>query len=204
MSRCTKDGEDSRTDRHYRSSHIDDREELTAAMATPEPSDPAAKLPLLLLDVDGVINDLNAHMMLGLLGDESTNGADQLGVELVRSHGFTLAVPLYMPELIRELTARAETWWCTTWRDRANDELARHLGVGPFPAIDPDGSDRSSRDWKLEKVRRLVEAALAQRRAVVWIEDFNGDLPDLEGVIFVDTGERGVLTWADLPLGVFD
>ena len=160
--------------------------------------------PLVYLDVDGVINDLNAHLMLGLLGGEDPDAAGQLGIELVRSHGFTLAVPIYMPELIRELTSRAETWWCTTWRDWANDELAAHLGVGPFPVIDPDGSDRSGRDWKPEKVGRLVESALAQGRAVVWIEDFNGDLPDLTGVIFVDTGERGVLTWADLPLDVFD
>ena len=160
--------------------------------------------PLLLLDVDGVINDLNAHLMLGLLGGEDPDAAAKLGIELVRSHGHTLAVPVYMPELIRELTSRAETWWCTTWRDRANDELAAHLSVEAFPVIDPDGSENEGRDWKARHVRPLVEAAQEAGRSVVWIEDFNGDLPDLEGVVFVDTGERGVLRWADLPLDVFD
>ncbi len=161
-----------------------------------------SELPLLLLDVDGVVNDLRAHQMLGVLGDDQAAG--QLGVTLLHSHGYRLAVPHYMPELIRELAGRADTWWCTTWRGWANDELAAHLRVGPFPVIDPEGTDRFSSDWKVDCVRPLAKAALAAGRAVVWIEDFEGEIPDIEGIVLVDTTERGVLTWADLPLEVFD
>jgi hypothetical protein len=155
--------------------------------------------PLLLLDVDGVINDFEAVVMVSMLGDR----AERLGVELIESYGYRLAIPHYMPELIQELTARSETWWCTTWRERANDEIARHLGVGPFPVVD-DGADAPGVKWKAEAARPLVEAAVAAGRAVVWIEDFEGDVPDLEGVTYVDTGERGVLRWSDVPLDVFE
>jgi hypothetical protein len=58
--------------------------------------------------------------------------------------------------------------------------------------------------WKAEAARPLVEAAVAAGRAVVWIEDFEGDVPGLEGVTYVDTGERGVLRWSDVPLDVFE
>ena len=193
---------------NYRSDMSDPPAEETqtesGARSDPDFETAADRRPLLLLDVDGVINDLNAHLMLALLGGEDSDAAEQLGIELVRSHGHTLAVPEYMPELIRELTSRAETWWCTTWRERANDELATHLSVEAFPVIDPNGGENEGHDWKAKHVRPLVEAAQEAGRAVVWIEDFNGDLPDLEGVVFVDTGERGVLRWADLPLDVFD
>jgi hypothetical protein len=57
--------------------------------------------------------------------------------------------------------------------------------------------------WKAKAARPLVEEALAAGRPVVWIEDFNGELPDLADVTYVDTGERGVLRWADVPLEVF-
>ncbi len=86
-------------------------------------------LPLLLLDVNGVINDLNAPC-----------------------------------------------------RALANDELAARLGVGPFPAIDPHGNERFGTGWKTEHVRPLAEAALGEGRSVVWIEDFNGVLPDLSKI----------------------
>ena len=158
--------------------------------------------PLLLLDVDGVINDLEAKMMIRTLGEGGRDRAEQLGVEMIRSHGYWLAIPTYMSELIGALTARSETWWCTTWRERANDELAAHLGVGPFPVID-DGMRSQDAAWKAAAARPLVEDARAAGRAVVWIEDFCGRLPDLAGVTYVDTGERGVLRWSDVPLDVF-
>lgn len=135
--------------------------------------------PLVLLDVDGVINDLGA-----------ARGVPRPWTwEVVRSHGYDLYVPDYMPALVRHLARRAEVWWCTTWRDRANDELAAHLGVGPFPVVD-DGTTSSFVEWKPAAARPLVTAAFETGRRVYWIEDFYGMPPVDElpaGVVYVDT-----------------
>ena len=154
--------------------------------------------PLLLLAVDGVINDLNSAMKIRPFGADAAIRAKELGVKLVRSHGFWLTIPETMPELIGELASHFETWWCTTWRSNANDEIAQHLGVGPFPVVD-DGGRALSQKYKSEAARPLIEAALAAGRPVVWIDDFKGNLPEIENVTFVDTSEFGVLRWSDIP-----
>jgi hypothetical protein len=161
-------------------------------------SNGGATKPLLLLDIDGVINDLDAVMRIRPLGPGAEVRAATLGVDLVRSNGFWVAIPQDMPEMIQDLTSQSETWWCSTWRGRANDEIAHHLGVGPFPVVD-DGNGGRGDEWKAEAARPLVESVLAAGRPVVWIQDFNGRLPDLAGVTYVDTGARGVLRWSDVP-----
>ena len=155
--------------------------------------------PLLLLDVDGVINDLEAVMKIRPFGSDAQERAAELDVDLIRSHGFWLAIPHTMPDLIQELTAHFETWWCSNWRGQANDEIAKHLGVGPFPVID-DGEGAFGWKWKVDAARPLVEAAVAEDRCVAWIGDFCGDVPELPGVTYIDTGERRALDWAHLGL----
>jgi hypothetical protein len=135
--------------------------------------------PLILLDIDGVINDLNA--LSGLDRD--------WGIDQVYSHGHTVHIPHYMGWLIRQLTDVAEVHWCTTWRDRANDEIAEHLGIDQLPVVD-DGTRSRFVDWKAAAAHDLAEAALGAGRRVLWIEDFYGHLPIDEmpkGVEFVDT-----------------
>ena len=150
--------------------------------------------PLVLLDVDGVINDLEA-----LHGTERPWRTD-----LVESNGFVVFIPHDMPALIQHLTDVAEVWWCTTWRHHANREIASHLGIDPLPVI-TDGSTARSVTWKAAASRDLVTTALHEGRDVYWIEDFygappRGELP--EGVVFIDTTKRApkcVLTPDDLP-----
>jgi len=164
----------------------------------------AVDKPLLLLDVDGVINDV--EMLIHLHGFEPEARAaemDRLGLDEIESHGYHVVIPRYMPELIQALDARAEIVWLTTWRLRANDDIAPHLGVGPYPALDPHGSALDFA-WKPEAARTPIADALAAGRDVIWIEDFNGDIPDIDCVIYVDTGEREVLRWSDLPVDVLD
>ena len=60
---------------------------------------------LVLLDVDGVINDL------GALSGQSRD----FEVERVLSHGHVVHIPDYMGWLIRKITDVAEVHWCTTW-----------------------------------------------------------------------------------------
>lgn len=135
--------------------------------------------PLVLLDVDGVINDLGA---LYELPDTTTH-------HVVRSHGFRVVVPRYMPVLIQWLCSVADVHWCTTWRHRANDEIADHLGIPTLPVVDDGTQDRHT-GWKAAAARDLAATALSEGRRVLWIEDFYGDVPRSEmpkGVEFLDT-----------------
>lgn len=136
--------------------------------------------PLVLLDVDGVINDLKG------LRRGSTNTATHT---TVTSHGFRVVVPHYMPVLIQWLCSVADVHWCTTWRHRANDDIAAHLGIPALPVVD-DGTDDRHVGWKAAAARDLAAAALAEGRRVLWIEDFYDDPPIDEmppGVEFLDT-----------------
>ncbi len=150
--------------------------------------------PLVLLDVDGVINDLDA--LVGI--------ARPWEATIVTSNGFGVLIPNFMPDLVQRLTDTCEVWWCTTWRDRANNEIAQHLGIEILPVV-TDGSQSRWVDWKAAAARDLVTAALADGRPVYWIEDFYGtppvsELPD--GVVYVDTTvsePRCVLAETDLP-----
>jgi hypothetical protein len=150
--------------------------------------------PLVLLDVDGVINDLEV-----LAGQRRPWRTD-----LVHSNGFAVMVPDYMPALIQALVDTCEVWWCTTWRDRANSEIASHLGIPDLPVV-TDGSLSRRVDWKAGAAYELVTAALGSGRSVYWIEDFYGDPPEGElppGVVFIDTtlrNPRCVLHEDDLP-----
>ena len=150
--------------------------------------------PLVLLDVDGVINDLEV-----LAGQRRPWRTD-----LVHSNGFAVMVPDYMPALIQTLVDTCEVWWCTTWRDLANSEIASHLGIPHLPVV-TDGSISRCVDWKAAAARELVSAAIEDGRSVYWIEDFHGDPPTGElpdGVVYIDTtlrDPRCVLHEDDLP-----
>lgn len=146
-------------------------------MSTPNrPS--SNKRPLVLLDVDGVINDL----------DYGRRDNDRNHV-LVGSHGYLVAIPDYMPTLVQWLCEVADVHWCTTWRERANDDIATHLGIEPLPVVDDGTRDRHV-SWKAAAAYPLAEKALADGRRVLWIEDFYGETPSADmpaGVEFVDT-----------------
>src|SRR5579859_7214416 len=104
-----------------------------------------AALPLLFLDVDGVVLPIGADL-------------DELGVDLGRQ---LAALP-------------AELVWATAWEHDANDELAPRLGLPALPVVEwPDASDeRDAQDayfglhWK---TRALVEWAAG--RDFAWADD---------------------------------
>ncbi|MEX2278864.1 MAG: hypothetical protein WEA76_02115, partial [Acidimicrobiia bacterium] len=100
-------------------------------------------------------------------------------------------IPDFMPHLIQSIAAAAEIHWCTTWRERANTDIAPLLGVGPFPVV-TDGTDSRWVDWKAASAYRVASDAIAAGRRVIWIEDFYGEIPESEmpsEVEYVDTAE---------------
>ena len=148
----------------------------------------------MLLDVDGVINDLG-HL---------EGQPRPWDTRIIAADGFRIHIPDFMPMLIQSLAAVCEIHWCTTWRERANGALAEALGAGPFPVID-DGTDDRYPDWKPRAAYDLVAEAVARGREVYWIEDFYGEYPvDVmpPGIVYVDTAVipgGAVLTFELLP-----
>lgn len=139
--------------------------------------------PLVLLDVDGVINDLGS--LYGV--------PREWRIAEVAANGFLVHIPEYMPALVKRIDEIADIYWCTTWRHRANDEIVTHLGVGPFPVVD-DGTSRRVTSWKAAAAYELAADALDAGRRVIWIEDFYGAPPAdemPEGTEFVDTAATG-------------
>lgn len=165
-----------------------------------------SSLPLILLDVDGVIADTRA-----LLGEERP-----WEIREVETTRFPALIPVFMPLLIQALHEVAELWWCTSWGERANQEIGRYLGIPRLPVV-PCDRDPTVEDWKVAGARPLAKAALRANRRVVWIEDFDGFPPERAmppGVEFVDTSADGTgvllprflpadlwipLDWLDLP-----
>lgn len=156
--------------------------------------------PLVLLDVDGVLHDRESRDRLRFADDPDALAAE-IGVAWVAIHGRRMAIPEPMPSIVRALVGMADVWWCTTWMDRANDGLADHLGIEPLPVVGA-GSRPSGRAWKEAAARPLIERAIADGRSVYWIEDFDGNLPDIEGVTWIDTTDRGHLDATDLPVAL--
>ena len=152
--------------------------------------------PLVFLDVDGVINHIEANNMLNRLSGPLDDRARRLGVDIVQVRGRRMAVPHHIPALIRRLADTTEVWWCTTWRAKANGELTGHLGVAPFPVLDPNGREVGTQ-WKARKVEAVLGAQ--SNRPAFWIEDFAGAFPAVEGVEFIDTAADSHLQESHLP-----
>lgn len=149
--------------------------------------------PLVFLDVDGVINDLRSLY----------NGSNK-GITKVKSNGYFVHIPDYMPGLVQLLVANNEVVWLTTWREKANNEIREHLGI-PELAVLTDGRDERSVRWKPAAAYSMAEKALAAGREVVWIEDFYRELPTdymPSGVQYIDTAAttiKPVLTQEMVP-----
>jgi Swiss Army Knife RNA repair-like protein len=114
-------------------------------------------IPLLLVDVDGVIS------LYGFDPDARPDGrfetVDGIHHYLSASAG----------EHLRALSGHFELVWCTGWEDRANEYLPHALSLParlPFLTFDaPPGV--GARHWKLEAIERHA----GPHRPVAWIDD---------------------------------
>ncbi len=143
-------------------------------------------IPLIGLDVDGVINDEEAlQSSRKLLRQLDSIGAElpielelktrPWTVNLVEASGsggtYILHVPDYMGRLIRKLVNKNEVMWLSTWGDDANNELRVHLNIPELDAVEDDGSYW----WKITQFAPYAQKALQQGREVYWIEDFGSE-----------------------------
>ena len=107
--------------------------------------------PLLLVDVDGVLN------VFGF----SWEGYEEPDSELEKvfeAMGWTIRFPTGTAQRMARLNEAFDCVWATTWEERANDLIAPHLGVGAdWPVIKFKGWARHP-TWKLPDVREWCQA----------------------------------------------
>jgi hypothetical protein len=123
--------------------------------------------PLLLIDVDGVLNAVNRSQ------NQRLYKIFRAG-ETSMSRGFTIRFRHELAAWLLELTDHFIPVWCTTWDDMANTELAEHLGLPSLPVIPTSTIDRSIGDalpaprphWKRPAVIEYVG-----KRPFAWIDD---------------------------------
>jgi hypothetical protein len=123
-----------------------------------------ADLPILAVDVDGVIS---------LFGFEETPTGPGFRFELI--DGTPHCVSVAAGERLVRLSASFDLVWATGWQDRANDRLPEIIGVGPLPVVEfdragPPPPRLASAHWKLGPLD-----AFAPGRPLAWIDDsFDG------------------------------
>ena len=114
--------------------------------------------PVLLLDIDGVINVFQC----------STARETQIAPYLP-------SIKL-LPGLADWLTRLDRAYylvWCSHWGQLVNIDAASAWGLGPRPLIEPTADEAPLRAWKARAVRRTFAAWTG---AIAWVED--GFLPE--------------------------
>jgi hypothetical protein len=125
--------------------------------------------PLLLLDVDGVLNPLGKRARGFRRYDVELDG-EIYRVFLDPRHGAKLLA-------LAEETG-AELVWATTWEHRANEWIAPRLGLPPLPVIEfhgdvpvTTGEMFKSEMFKTEMFKTPHVANFVRRRPFVWFDD---------------------------------
>jgi hypothetical protein len=85
--------------------------------------------PLLLIDVDGVLNVINRSQ------SQKTYEIFRAGATEKMSQGFTVRFRRELSGWLAELGEHFHLVWCTTWDHMANTELTQHLGLPHLPVI---------------------------------------------------------------------
>lgn len=129
------------------------------------PYRPGGQRPLILLDVDYVVNRCPSLVALPRLDDEFDD------LRETTAAGVPIA---YSPEMGRRLAALdGDIHWLTTWEagGLANAEIAPIFGWDPLPTIArADHDERAGWDgwWKSSAAQEIVAS---HRRPFVWLDD---------------------------------
>lgn len=125
-------------------------------------------VPLLLVDVDGVLNAV-VGSPFGIRDDQASSGLFE--AEFVACN-FPIRVPAGTRERIGTLQRMFDCVWATTWEDRARSDLAPVLGFGAdWPVIRFTDDLPYSGTWKLPAVQRFAELPENCSRSLAWIDD---------------------------------
>lgn len=140
------------------------------------------KKPILLLDVDGVLNVINEDIepirlpvpksiqtecVINFCGD--TPGEE----EPAEQHTVSFWPNPFWKELVTWADKHTELWWCTAWFSRAN-AIGKLAGIPISPWISTEKTEKDE-DWKLTNVKDVFSK---DSRRIIWIED--GFQPETE------------------------
>ncbi|GAA4933239.1 hypothetical protein HD597_009556 [Nonomuraea thailandensis] len=118
--------------------------------------------PLLLLDVDGVLNPMGRPAP-DFRRYRCTIGDDVYTVHLNPRHGRRL--------LELALVTGSELVWATTWEHHANDWIAPRIGLPSLPVITLGSSSGAPASEHGEMFKTPHVAAYAGQRPFVWFDD---------------------------------
>lgn len=136
----------------------------------PEVLDSAkAHLPLLLLDIDGVLNAWRyrpAETTLPSGGYEDLAEYD-VPADNGRTYRFWTSPSLIADVIALHESHTVEIAWLTTWQHQANRHVSPTLGLPTFPVVADQGGRFSDYHWK----SRAAVEALQLERPIIWIDD---------------------------------
>ncbi len=112
-------------------------------------------VPLLLIDIDGVISLWGGPPFTPTLG------------ALTLFDGVPHALSRTAAGHLASLLDVFEPVWCSGWKDRANEHLPRLVGLGPFPHLSFGRPVAGAAHWKLA----AIDAFAGPDRRLAWIDD---------------------------------
>jgi HAD domain in Swiss Army Knife RNA repair proteins len=135
---------------------------MTAADDVPATSLP----PVLLVDVDGVLNALSRSPQ------RRAESPSKLFELEFTARGFPICVPIGTRERMATLETLFDCVWATSWEDKATTHLAPEFGFGArWPVIRFHDDFPDAGTWKLPGVRRFAERPEHVSRPLAWIDD---------------------------------
>ena len=140
--------------------HRCDPGRLQAATSVRAKDDPRlteskSKLPLLLVDIDGVIS------LFAFEGEPPPEGSFH------SIDGIPHFLSAKAAENLLALTASFELAWASGWEEKANEYLPHLLGLPKLPHLSFEGRvGRTNAHWKLDSIE-----AYASDRSLAWIDD---------------------------------
>lgn len=119
--------------------------------------------PLLLVDVDGVLN---------CFGSLWTAEHEERAFEVIdrAPYGFRVRIPKGTRERMAQLVERFEPVWATAWGDDAHGYFAERLALGPaWPVVSfSQAVVARDRSWKWRSVEHFMNE---QDRPAAWVDD---------------------------------
>lgn len=120
------------------------------------------KKPIILLDVDGIIN------CMGEWGSINKIWPDTLTAENV--HGYNIVYSPTVVAKINKWSEVAEVKWLTSWGPRARDFLAPRLGLNAFSVLPYDNKAKDNNNTKVSCAEEVAKE-MDPDRLLIWLDD---------------------------------